>query len=115
MDYQRIFESDFNIKKIKYRGNQGTGLWTCFSGCGEGNTYQFAKRLNLPNYHQYIDNIYEDSNINRYGGYRLKNTLKRENKQVLQDKNMEKINALKKRYRKQVNKNSISVEKWLGK
>ena len=131
MDYQRIFESDFGIQKIKYRGNQGTGLcpfhndrnpslswsvdtglWTCFSGCGKGNAYQLAERLNLPNPRQYIDNPYEDSKINGYGEYRLNNTLKRENKQVLQDKNMEKINALKERYRKQVNKVSQSIAEW---
>ena len=74
MDYQRIFEFDFEIQKIRYRGNQGqglcpfhddrnpslswsieNGLWTCFSGCGSGNTYQFAERLNLPNPTQYIE------------------------------------------------------------
>ena len=26
MDYRSIFENDFGIQKIKYRGNQGMGL-----------------------------------------------------------------------------------------
>lgn len=74
MDYRSIFENDFGIQKIKYRGNQGmglcpfhdnrnpslgwcidNGLWTCHAGCGSGNTYQFAERLNMPNKHDYID------------------------------------------------------------
>ena len=131
MDYQRIFESDFGIQKIKYRGNQGTGLcpfhddrnpslswsldtglWTCFSGCGSGNTYQLAERLNLPNPRQYIDNPYEDSKISENGEYQLNSTLKSENKQVTQDENMEKINVLKERYRNQVNKVLPIVAKW---
>ena len=102
MDYQRIFESDFGIQKIKYRGNQGTGLcpfhddrnpslswsldtglWTCFSGCGSGNTYQFAERLNLPNSHQYIPPSTTGSKKHRTNGYEPNNALKSENKQAI--------------------------------
>ncbi len=74
MDYQRIFEFDFGIQKIKYRGSQGqglcpfhddqnpsfsfsteTGLWNCF-GCGEkGNAHTLAKILEMPNPNQYIN------------------------------------------------------------
>ena len=74
MDYQRIFEFDFEIQKIKYRGSQGqglcpfhddqnpsfsfsteTGLWNCF-GCGEkGNAYTLAKILEMPNPNQYLN------------------------------------------------------------
>jgi len=31
------------------------GLYYCFAGCGDGNAYQFAERMNLPNPHQYIN------------------------------------------------------------
>jgi hypothetical protein len=102
MDYRSIFESDFGIQKIKYTGNQGlglcpfhedrnpslswqldTGLWTCFAGCGSGNTYQFAKRLKLPNLHQYIEPSTMDSKKHRTNGYEPNNALKSENKQVI--------------------------------
>ena len=74
MDYQHIFEYEIGVQKIKYTGSQGlglcplhddrkpsfsfnsdTGLWNCFSGCGSGNLYQLAERLNMDNPRQYIE------------------------------------------------------------
>ena len=119
MDYQRIFESDFGIQKIKYRGTQGlglcpfhddhnpslswqldTGLWTCFSGCGSGNTYQFAERLNLPNPRQYIESSIIDSKNYRNGEYKLINTFKSEDTDVFQVDKIERLEQLKERYGK---------------
>jgi len=119
MDYQSIFESDFGIQKIKYTGNQGmglcpfhddrnpslswqldTGLWTCFSGCGSGNTYQFAERLKLPNPHQYIESSTVGSKNYRNGEYKLINTFKSEDTDVFQVDKIERLEQLKERYGK---------------
>ncbi len=131
MDYQRIFEFDFGIQKIRYRGNQGqglcpfhddqnpslswsieNGLWTCFSGCGSGNTYQFAERLNLPNPTQYIEESIVDSKNGRTNGYKSNTTLKMENKQVLEVDKMVELEKLKNRYRNQVNEISSDIAEW---
>ena len=131
MDYQRIFEFDFGIQKIRYRGSQGqglcpfhddqnpslswstkSGLWTCFSGCGSGNTYQFAERLNLPNPTQYIEESIVDSKNGRTNGYESNTMLKMENKQVLEVDKMVELEKLKNRYRNQVKKISAYIEKW---
>ena len=119
MDYQTIFESDFGIQKIKYTGNQGlglcpfhddrnpslswqldTGLWTCFSGCGSGNTYQFAERLKLPNPHQYIESSTVGSKNYINGEYKLVNTFKSEDTDVFQVDKIERLEQLKERYGK---------------
>jgi 5S rRNA maturation endonuclease (ribonuclease M5) len=63
-DYKSLFDS--YIKKISGRGSQKTGLcffhndtnesfsfnedsglWKCFTGCGEGNAYQFAEKVRV--------------------------------------------------------------------
>ena len=131
MDYQRIFEFDFGIQKIRYRGSQGqglcpfhddrnpslswsieNGLWTCFSGCGSGNTSQFAERLNLLNPTQYIEDSTRDSKNDRTNGYNSKNTVKMENKQVLEVNKMVELEKLKNRYRNQVNEISSDIAEW---
>ena len=131
MDYQRIFESDFGIQKIKYRGNQGmglcpfhddrnpslswqldTGLWTCFSGCGSGNTYQFAERLKLPNPHQYIEPSTMDSKKRRTNGYEPNNALKSENKRAIDVDKMIELEELKNRYRNNIKEVSNGVAEW---
>ena len=131
MDYQRIFEFDFGIQKIRYRGSQGqglcpfhddqnpslswstkSGLWTCFSGCGSGNTYQFAERLNLPNSTQYEEESIVGSKNGRTNGYESNTTLKMENKQVLEVDKMVELKKLKNRYRNQVNEISSDIADW---
>ena len=131
MDYQRIFESDFGIQKIKYTGNQGmglcrlhddtkpsfsfsieTGLWTCFSGCGSGNTYQFAERLKLPNPHQYIEPSTMVSKKHRTNGYEPNNALKSENKQAIDMDKMVELEELKNRYGNNVKEVSNGVAEW---
>ena len=46
------FHSD---KNPSFTFNDTDGLYFCFAGCGGGNAYQFAERMNLPNPHQYIN------------------------------------------------------------
>ena len=134
MDYRSIFENDFGIQKIKYRGNQGTGLcpfhddhnpslswqldtglWTCFSGCGSGNTYQFAERLNLPNPHQYIEPSTIDSKKHRTNGYEPNSALKNENEQAIDVGKMVKYEELKKRYGNRVTLDHKYKNKYIGK
>ena len=131
MDYRSIFESDFGIQKIKYRGNQGTGLcpfhddhnpslswqldtglWTCFAGCGSGNTYQFAVRLNFPNSHQYIPPSTIESKKHRTNGYEPNSALKSENKQAIDIDKMVELEELKNRYRNNVKEVSNGVAEW---
>jgi len=133
-NYQRIFESDFGIQKIKYRGAQGlglcrlhddtkpsfsfsieTGLWTCFSGCGSGNTYQFAERLKLPNPHQYIEPSTMDSKNYRTNGYEPNNVLKSEDRQVIEANKMVKYEILKERYGNRVILDHEYKNKYIGK
>jgi hypothetical protein len=88
MNYRRIYEEDFGIKKISHNGNQGLGCcpvhndknpsftWSletgqnhCFSCGWKGNTYLLAKELNMENPRQYLDstNTYlNNSGIVRY-------------------------------------------------
>jgi len=49
------------------------GLYYCFAGCGDGNAYQFAERMNLPNPHQYINgsNFTEPSKIEPVPDYQF--------------------------------------------
>ena len=134
MDYRSIFESDFGIQKIKYTGKQGlglcpfhddhnpslswqldTGLWTCFSGCGSGNTYQFAERLNLPNPHQYIEPSTIDSKKHRTNGYEPNSALKNENEQAIDVGKMVKYEELKKRYGNRVTLDHKYKNKYIGK
>ena len=133
-NYQSIFESDFGIQKIKYRGAQGlglcrlhddtkpsfsfsieTGLWTCFSGCGSGNTYQFAERLKLPNPHQYIEPSTMDSKNYRTNGYEPNNVLKSEDRQVIEANKMVKYEILKERYGNRVILDHEYKNKYIGK
>ena len=104
MDYRSIFESDFDIQKIKYTGNQGlgccplpshddrkpsfsfnisTGQCKCFGCSWEGNAYLLAKEMNMDNPHQYIESSTMDSKKHRTNGYEPNNALKSENKQVI--------------------------------
>ena len=135
MDYRSIFEKDFCIQKIKYRGNQGmglcpfhddrnpslgwcidNGLWTCHAGCGSGNTYQFAERLNMPNKHDYIDDADTYSKNTLTPPYTPINTVKQEDKPVLEVDEREQMKQLMIRYTKQANSmlNQLNgkVAKW---
>ena len=119
MDYQHIFEYEIGVQKIKYTGSQGlglcplhddrkpsfsfnsdTGLWNCFSGCGSGNLYQLAERLNMDNPHQYIESSTMDSKKHRTNGYEPNTTLKSEDKDVDEVEITRKYEELKKRYQK---------------
>ena len=87
MDYHRIYEVDFGIKKISLNGNQGLGCcpvhkdknpsftWSletgqnhCFSCGWKGNTYLLAKELNMENPRQYLDstNTYLNNSISSF-------------------------------------------------
>ena len=133
MDYQRIFEYEIGVQKIKYTGSQGlglcplhddrkpsfsfnidNGLWNCFSGCGSGNLYQLAERLNMDNPHQYIESstIRGDSKNYTTNGYEPNNALKSENKQAIDVGKMVELEELKKRYGNNIKEVSNGVAEW---
>ena len=131
MDYQHIFEHSVGIQKIKYKGTQGlgccplhddnnpsfsfnieNGLWRCFSGCGSGNLYQLAERLNMGNTRQYITGLIIDSNNYTNVDYTPKNTLKKENRDTIEVDEMDKLDSLKNKYKNQVKDLSKWIPKW---
>lgn len=133
MDFLQIFEYEIGVQKIKYTGSQGlglcplhddrkpsfsfnsdTGLWTCFSGCGRGNLYQLAERLNLDNPRQYIDSSM-DSKKHRTNGYKPNNILKSEDRQVIEANKMVKYEELKERYGNRVTIDHKYKDGYIGK
>ncbi|MBT4734753.1 MAG: AAA family ATPase [Candidatus Marinimicrobia bacterium] len=46
------FHNDKKTRSFSF--NLETGLWHCFAGCGNGNAYQFAEKVNHPNPKEYI-------------------------------------------------------------
>ena len=134
MDYRSIFENDFSIQKIKYRGNQGmglcpfhddrnpslswqldTGLWTCFSGCGSGNTYQFAERLNMPNKHEYVDSAWIESNNHSSNRIKAINGIKKHSEGIDEVEIRRKYEILKNLYGERVNLGDNYKDKYVGK
>ena len=134
MDYPHIFEYEIGIQKIKYTGSQGlgccplhddnnpsfsfnveTGLWTCFSGCGSGNLYQLAERLNMDNPRQYIEPSTIDSNNHRTVEYKPITAVKSHSDGIGQVEIMKKYEELKERYGKRVELGHKYKDKYVGK
>ena len=122
MDYRSIYEYDFGIKKIKYSGNQGlgccpihpdknpsfsfnieTGQNKCFSCNWEGNAYTLAKKLNMENPRQYIEDTCKDSNSHITSENKLIRPLKSQNNQVGEVEIITRYKELKNRYKNRIN------------
>ena len=134
MDYQRIFEYEVGLERLKWKGDEGlslcplhddtkpsfspnrdTGLWYCHSGCGGGNIYQLAVALNMDNPRQYIDSSTIGSKKHRTNGHEPNNALKSENEQTIDVDKTVKYVELKNRYGERVELEETYKNKYIGK
>ena len=131
MNYRSIFENNFNIKKVRWNESQGiglcplhddtnpsfsinkdNGLWKCFSGCGSGNLYQLAERLNMSNKHEYIkiQHGLHSSNV-----IKAINGIKKHSEGIDEIKIRRKYEMLKNLYGERVNLGDNYKNKYVGK
>lgn len=134
MDYHRIYEVDFGIKKISLNGNQGLGCcpvhndknpsftWSletgqnhCFSCGWKGNTYLLAKELNMENPRQYLDSTNTYLNNSGIVRYEPNNTVKIDSVSAVVIEKETKYNELKKRYGSRSNLGDNYKNKYVGK
>ena len=134
MNYRSIFENNFNIKKVRWNGSQGiglcplhddtnpsfsfnedNGLWKCFSGCGSGNLYQLADRLNMPNKHEYVDSAWIESNNHSSNRIKAINGIKKHSEGIDEVEIRRKYEILKNLYGERVNLGDNYKDKYVGK